>query len=297
MAVGADHVSLRQQKRKAAFSGLVSMELAKMTKRPMTRVVFFLTAALNFAGLIVGYAAIQASDYDAASEAMRLASLMVPNMIEDTLGLSHTLGLILMPVLAASIIGSEFSWGTMRAVVGSGVSRIQLLLAKFVTMALLTIAFVVVALGGGVIGSAAISFLPDQAFLAARIDTSLIGDVGLMMLRTIFVLLVPVVMAFTVAVVARSLAAGIAVAIGWTMLEQVALVLAQAIDGATEFLTKVMIITNTQSVLSLNTLDPVSPVQYALNPWQSALLLTGYCLALMVVAVTIFAKRDLACAS
>lgn len=297
MAVGADHVSLRQQKRKAAFSGLVSMELAKMTKRPMTRVVFFLTAALNFAGLIVGYAAIQASDYDAASEAMRLASLMVPNMIEDTLGLSHTLGLILMPVLAASIIGSEFSWGTMRAVVSSGVSRIQLLLAKFVTMALLTIAFVVVALGAGLLGSAAISFLPDQAFLAGRIDTSLIGDVGLMMLRTIFVLLVPVVMAFTVAVVARSLAAGIAVAIGWTMLEQVALVLAQAIDGATEFLTKVMIITNTQSVLSLNTLDPVSPVQYALNPWQSALLLTGYCLALMVVAVTIFAKRDLACAS
>ena len=65
---------------------------------------------------------------------------ILPNGLANSLGLVQFIGVIFVPILAASAMGVEYGWGTLRAILTRGTGRRQLLAAKFVAVMLLVVA-------------------------------------------------------------------------------------------------------------------------------------------------------------
>ena len=68
---------------------------------------------------------------------------MLPNSVSSAIGFAQTIGIVLIMILAASSMGGEYGWGTLRAALTRGIRRWQLLGAKALSVLLL--------IGGGLV--------------------------------------------------------------------------------------------------------------------------------------------------
>ena len=135
--------------------------------------------------------------------------------------ITGVLGMILLVVLAAGLIGSEYGWGTIRPLVGSGTSRSKIFLAKLLALVEVVTIFVVLAIAAGCLASLALTWFEGKPIVLGPVDVTWVTDLVLSIARTVFVIFVSATVAFSVAYVTRSLAAGIGIGIGWTILEQI----------------------------------------------------------------------------
>lgn len=278
-------------------SRLVGMELRKLARRPMTQTVFGIVTAATVFAIWGGYATISHGNLPAADRADRLLNFVLPGVIPNMFNLMGVLGMSCLAVLAAGVIGSEYSWGTVRVLVGSGVSRLRLIAAKWLAILAMTIAWVVLGLIVTMAAAAVLALVTGRPLTLGTVDAAWAEDLALMLGRTIFVLLVPATLGFAVALVARSFAAGIAVAIGWPFIEQVGFVLTQLLGRPGEILRDVMIMTNMQAVTALNGFGPQSVPEGLPDPWQAAGVLTLYLVVLAGISLVVFKRRDLASSS
>ena len=69
--------------------------------------------------------------------------VVLPNSVSNAIPIAQTIGIVLIMILAASSMGGEFGWGTLRAALTRGIKRWQFLGAKVLSMLLL--------IGGGLI--------------------------------------------------------------------------------------------------------------------------------------------------
>jgi ABC-2 type transport system permease protein len=89
-----------------------------------------------------------------------------PSRLTDLgLGLVTGLGTIVLIVFAASHVGTEWVWGTLRTVLASGAGRVPFLAAKYATLAGFAVVFVVV----GLTAATAASYIVSSQ---AGLDTS-----------------------------------------------------------------------------------------------------------------------------
>lgn len=272
---------------------LVGMELRKLIKRPMAWVLMaVLIGAFGiffFAGYLVSNAQ---GKLDQAA-----AHLFPPSSIENMMTLPAVLGLICAAVLAAGIVGSEFGWGTMRGLVASGVPRSRLLGAKAITAAIGILSWFVIGSVVGFVFSLAVNLISGRAVSFGTMGASWWGDLGLMIVRTGFVLLVPLALGFAAAVVGRSLAAGIAVPVLWQVFEQV-------LGGVTGFLghfgtliQESTIVTNTRALMVHNSFGPVT-VEHGLPSETHAIVVFAvYIVVLMAISFVVFQLRDMTSSS
>ena len=70
-------------------------------------------------------------------------TFVLPNSLSNGLAVAHSIGTVLIMILAASSMGGEYGWGTLRLALTRGIGRWQLLGAKVLSMLLL--------IGGGLI--------------------------------------------------------------------------------------------------------------------------------------------------
>ena len=69
----------------------------------------------------------------------------IPGALNSALGVSESVGVFLLAILTASVIGTEYGWGTLRSVLAKGTGRWQVLGAKLLLMGLvLAVAFLMV---------------------------------------------------------------------------------------------------------------------------------------------------------
>ena len=66
-----------------------------------------------------------------------LDRIILPGSVTSAMGLIHGLGVILVAIMTASLLGTEFGWGTLRLVLAKVTGRWQLLSAKLTLIALL----------------------------------------------------------------------------------------------------------------------------------------------------------------
>jgi ABC-type transport system involved in multi-copper enzyme maturation permease subunit len=271
-----------------SLSALIDMELFKLRKRPMTWISAALLLASVSVFVVLGYVLARADDVVGDLE-----GFLLPNIIPNLFDIISAFGAMLVVVLAASSIGSEFSWGTIRAMVGSGVPRTKLLVAKLLAIVEVIVLLTVAALLTGVITSFGITVAGGHNISFGWINGSILSDVGVMFLMTVVSLFVYAVIGFAVATVTRSLAAGIAVGIGITIAEAILSTVLSAVGGIGETLAKALFSTNLNTLAAWNTFESVQLPDEAPGTTQALLVLTGYTIILLVVAFGVFRTRDI----
>jgi ABC-2 type transport system permease protein len=267
---------------------LVDMELYKLRKRPMTLVIAGIMLAALTVFVALGYVISRANSSD-----NDLSGFLLPEIIPNSFDIIGGLGSILLVVLAASTVGSEFGWGTVRAMVGSGVSRTKLLAAKLLAITEIVVLFVIGGIAAGVVTSLVITVIGGHDLSFGWLDAAALGDIGIMFLGTVFVLFISAVIGFAVATVTRSLAAGIAIGIGYSIAESILGAILGSIGGIGDTISKALLSTNLNAITALNSFGGSRTIEDAPGPWQATLVLSIYCVVFLGIAFAVFRKRDI----
>ncbi len=272
---------------------LLRMELLKLLKRPMT---WILTALLHGAigfFAVIAFLELRGDSPDARDQILGNGTL--PAILPVTTELLYVLGTIALPILAASSIGSEYNWGTLRPMLATGLPRGRFLAAKLLALALVAVAYVV----GPLLMNAALAVpfasLHDRPIVAVTVDLAWIGDLAAMVGRTYLIVLVPTLIAFLIGLAGRSSAAGIGAALG--------LIIGQLFVGMLllEFgpaWAKAVVKFFPQQVSMVinehyNGFGPAVTPPDVLGEGQALLTLGVYGVACLIVAFLIFRRRDI----
>ena len=140
-----------------------------------------------------------------------LDRVVLPGSLTHGLTLVHGFGVILIAIMTASMVGTEFGLGTLRMVLAKGTGRWQLLSAKLVLLALLA--------------AAALAIVAVVTAISSVVAASLVSErpeaPATTFGRAWFGLLPYVALAGVVTVVASSSVAGISAAVGYFFMEWV----------------------------------------------------------------------------
>lgn len=285
------------RREQASLRALVNMERMKIIKRPMTWITFLILVIGVAAIVSIAYVSIHASNVSATEKANRISNFTWPTGITRSFEIGGFLGQIVLVVLAASLVGSEFGWGTIRVMVGTGAARTKLLLAKLIALTQTTFVFMLAAALAGTLASLLVTVLGGHTVTLGTVNASWWGDLALMILRSFFVLWVMVVLAFAVSTVTRSVAAGIAVGIGWPFLEQILSALLGLVGNIGNTINKWLLSTNMDALTRRDGFGPQKIDPGTLGAWRAFAVLAMYCLVLIVVSVILFRQRDIASGS
>jgi ABC-type transport system involved in multi-copper enzyme maturation permease subunit len=273
---------------------MVSMEWLKLLKRPMTWVVFLFLVPGTAGIMTLSYLSVILSNTDPELRAANVQSELLPLGIMNSLEIAGALGGVLMVILAAGLIGSEYGWGTIRPLVASGASRSKVFLSKFVTLTEVIITFVLLAIAAGWLASLVLTVIEGQPITLGTVDAAWLTDLGLSIARTTFIIFVSATIAFTVAYVTRSLAAGIGIGIAWMILEQLLSLFLERLGKMGEVIRDLLISTNTNALSMRNGFGPSEFPPSVPPEYQAVGILALYCILLLGFAWLVFRRRDIA---
>jgi ABC-2 type transport system permease protein len=204
-------------------------------------------------------------------------------------------GLLFTVILVASIIATEFSWGTIRTILPRSTGRAAFLTAKLIV----AVAFAVVLIVGGF----AVSLAASAGITRAEgLDSSLGDDFWLSSLagmgRVLFVMLPFVAMAAMVSLWTRSSAAGIGVTLGVMFLEPVIMSVVSAAGGVLAHLPELFFMKNVNAVLDFSQAGGREGGIFGErtnlpNAWQAASVLLAYTAAFGGLTYWRFLKHDI----
>jgi ABC-2 type transport system permease protein len=195
---------------------LLRSELFRLRKRPQSWLLLgiaFLLTALVYAGMTVGARATSGQDQIDLRETLTFAEL-------PDFGLSIGLaffGSVMLVIIAAGMMGNEYSWNTLRPLAARARSRSGLITAKLLTVVIYSVLFSVVLavlIGGLSLISSAIAGV-DAGFSMEAVREALEYT-----FKLVYVNLPYMAFAFMLSTIARSNAAGIAGALGLSFIEQ-----------------------------------------------------------------------------
>lgn len=222
---------------------LIGVELYKLRRRTMSWVLgSIITLALILVFAFTGFYALtvrstpieaykqtatgelsdaQALQVKQATLISASQSLRLPNSLTTSAQVIDYVGLILVIILAGTIVGGEYSVGTVRLLFTRGPTRTQYFLAKLGTLltCIALITFVLTALGviiGALLNTMA-GLGGDWHFLTA----AWLGHALLYLLTVIFNLFMYATIAVFLATLGRATAAGVAGTLIWWVLENV----------------------------------------------------------------------------
>ena len=199
---------------------LLRGELLKLGKRPATRTVFLLVG-LAIVMIYVGMGAVAAT-LPAGEDRDGLAGLLTfPEAYRSLLALFPLFGGMALAIYAGLVIGSEWSWGTLRLAFTRGEPRWRYVLTTFAAIALLALVALLVLFVVGVgaaVAAGAISGFPTgdlgDGETLAWLPLGLTGAwAGMVIIASL---------AFAVSLVARSQVAGIGLVVALFFGEQFA---------------------------------------------------------------------------
>jgi ABC-type transport system involved in multi-copper enzyme maturation permease subunit len=147
------------------------------------------------------------------------AALTLPGSISTALNLGVSVGLILLPILVASHVGSEYAWNTVRTNLLRGIGRWQFSASRLILLVLMSGGALLIVTGATVVSSVIARHLvapPAEVHMASTWSHAL----GL--LARSWVALIPyVALAGLLTLLTRSSSAGMAITIGYHLGEQV----------------------------------------------------------------------------
>lgn len=196
---------------RASFTGLVRGELRKIRGlRTFWVVAGLMLLALLFAQAILATGpSVTKQLHDAPLDAYAQA-------VTGDIAIVRIFSGILALILAAHLIGLEYQQGTIRILLGRGVGRLQLLAAKSLALALVTLAFMGVALLIELAWLWGISWVAAGSFQPWRALTGEFwADIGWFAIYLLINLAATLLLGIAASVIGRSLAFGLTVGLSF----------------------------------------------------------------------------------
>jgi ABC-2 type transport system permease protein len=275
------------------MTSLVQMELIKLVKRPMTWVLAILLHSVIGLGMVGGF--LELRSVDEATRNDMLDHLTLPGIIPWTTQTLYISASMMLAILAASAIGSEYSWGTLRPFLATGMPRARFLAAKLLALATVGFAFTALPLLLCTILAVPIAILNDRPANAATVDLAWLIDLVAIVGRCYLAILIPAITAFLIGLAGRSQAAGIGAALGLLIGEQVISTIMLSLNQ--DWATTVVNLLPGQNSLTLvgnyatfghPDLHPGIP-----SEWRILATLFSYALVCIAVSFALFRRRDI----
>jgi ABC-type transport system involved in multi-copper enzyme maturation permease subunit len=273
--------ALRRQK----MLNLIRVEFFKLRKRWMPYVLLLVLLASILIPIVVSYINYQ-SDVDGFQIAEWKEMIVLPDAMQNVFNSIPGLGIILVAIMAASTIGNEYAWGTLRQTLVRGTSRPRYLTSKLLSIGIAAFIGVLIAIAVGLIATIITSMVIEGEIIWGSFVGYFFASLG----RTLLVLVVYISMATFFSVLLRSSGLGIMVTIAWFIGESIIGGLLSMSSGWLADISQYLIMFNTNELLALNSLNP----QGDITPWwQSAGILLAYSTVFISLSYYRFQRQDL----
>ena len=257
---------------------LLNSEIFRTVKRPVTWTTLLILVAIIAAFYTIVYFA--SSDPATASE------LRPSEFRNNGFAIGSGIASVLVIVMASLLMGSEYGWGTIRALVSRSSGRVPLIVAKLIVVAGYTLITLVIT----AIASVSLAFLFGS--LAGN-DTTMTGADWVNVLeavgRGMLSLGVYAVIALVITILTRSTAAGIAGTLALSFLETVVWTLLGAAADTLETIGEYFIAYNVGGLTAIGTENSVD----GFDAIRGTIILSAWLIGLLAIAITIFRRRDI----
>lgn len=260
------------------MGNLLNSEIFRTVKRPVSWIMLLIL------GVIV--AAFYTVVYFASSDRATTETLRPDQVVANGIAIGGTIASILVIVLAAQSMGSEYGWNTIRALVSRASGRVPLILAKLVVIIGYTLLTILVVTGA----SLALAFL--FAAIAGN-DTSMTGgawrEVAESVGRWTLSNGVYAVLALVITILSRSTAAGIAGAIALSFLEPAIWAALGAASDRFETVSHWFLAYNASGLAAMGTDGAVDDF----NTTRGFIIVAAWLVGLMAISLWVFRRRDI----
>ena len=214
-------------------------------------------------------------------------TLVLPDAMQSIFSFVPSLGMLLVVLLSASVVGSEYGWGTLRQMLAKGTSRNNYLTSKLLTIAIAVFAGVLIVVSAGLFATIITSMLVEGGIAWSGFAAYFFGSLG----RTLLVLSVSLSLAALFAVLLRSATMGMAAAAAGFIGEPIIVSLLSGSSGWLSEAARYTIGHNTSHLLVLNGSGYFAG---ELEPWwRATIILTAYVAVFLGAAYLFFRRQDL----
>ena len=222
---------------------------------------------------------------------------VLPGSISNGLGVAHGIGVVLIIILAASVLGTEYGWGTLRSALTRGVGRWQFLAAKALSLLFLSaggLIFVALTL---VVSSLIASLFADDG--GGLVDAGQWSTVAVMFGKAVYGLAPYALLALFLSVLTSSSSMGIAIGVAYYVAEGILVItltaLLDAFDTVSNYVlgpsvTAWMVQAGVQATGADKALFPAGDLPGTLHAF---LVLLAYILVLGAATFWLFQRRDI----
>lgn len=280
---------------------LIIAEWRKLSRRPLPWVVLGIVIA-SVVAVVLGGALLAISNvitvYDendnATNAAAILPSFTLPGAIPMTLSVVRQVGTWLLIIFVAISIGMEESYGTLRIMLSTGLDRTRYLLAKLIVLIGFTIFIAVAGFATGCISALAVGALSPTTITPEPVEGSVFWMSLTMLVRTIGILCLPVVLAFTITVLSRSQTLGLSITLGYFIFDILVSSVSAFMGNAGEIVRTLLIGSSSTAIMQLNRLgQPMTLTESWSTVAPNVLVLTTYVVILLFGCRYVFTHRDI----
>ncbi len=264
---------------------LLSSELFRMRKRSQSWVLFVI--AVGLIGLIYGGFVVAALTTRGRESADLREQATFTNFAEFGLAMAiGFFGSVMLVIVASGMMGNEFGWNTLRPLVARARSRSGLLTAKLLALAIYSVVFVV-----AITAVVAAMFLAGSRIVGepSGFSMSVLWDGFVYAFKLTYTNVPYLALAFMLATVFRSNAAGIAGALGMSFIEQPVFLLLKLASGFFEKIERWGISYNVAEFASFSGADVDGTGGF---DTRSASILGAYALVFIAISYIVFLRRD-----
>ena len=145
---------------------------------------------------------------------------VLPSSIVNGISVTHMIGVFLVMILAASVPGAEYGWGTLRNALSRGVGRWQFLASKLLLLLLVSVgALLIVSALNAVSSLIAAAIPPGEA--GGLFDSGEWSDASVFFGKAVYGLAPYIVLGMFLAVLIQSSASGISFSLGYYVVEMI----------------------------------------------------------------------------
>ncbi len=269
------------------MGSMIRAELFKLRKRPMTWWMLGIMAAVTTLVFTINYQIGKHSTNPTTARNV-LNNALLPNGVHTAVSAGNALWGTLTIIAIAVVVGNEFQYGTLRTQLAMGLRRIPYVLSKAIAVYLAAIIGLIIIVAFGV-GLSVILTAVEGTPLTWR------GAFGQEFWQTLGVQLLGTATRFALALfitlLARQVVAGVAVVLGYTILEGTITSILTGFGGGWAKAVNFFLTPN-QRAISYGLDRSQNFNKELFSPPIAVTLLVVYAIIFFVVSVAIFNRRD-----
>ena len=243
----------------------------------------------------------ECSDY--AYEPEKFFMFVLPTSIVGSIYLVFLTGLpfMLIMILSASLLGSEYGWGTLRVVISRGLGRWQLISAKLILCVLVAFGWLAVMVLLNIVSSILAGIIPPDEGVSLIIlpegDTwpSVLSTFGKFIGKALYATVPYICLGAFFVVLTQSTAQGISLSVMTYVAEAMVIPALLAISEKLERINEGLLSSNVREWISLGDSKAAVALKGAEAPdmLQAFLVILAYSVVMLVVSMWLFQRRDL----